>query len=65
MIWIPQGNTTSGLGVDKNAVEDTLYELLVGQSDVDKTIVKDVIENVDLIPSNVNLVRCRNRAGRH
>lgn len=25
----PQGNTTSGLGVDKNAVEDTLYELLV------------------------------------
>lgn len=51
----PQGNTTSGLGVDKNAVEDTLYELLVGQSDVDKTIVKDVIENVDLIPSNVNL----------
>ena len=37
----PQGNTTSGLGVDKNAVEDTLYELLVG--------------HVDLIPSNVNL----------
>ena len=43
----PQGNTTSGLGVDKNEVEDTLYELLVGQS--------DVVENVDLIPSNVNL----------
>ena len=51
----PQGNTTSGLGVDKNEVEDTLYELLVGQSDVEKTIVKDVVENVDLIPSNVNL----------
>ena len=30
----PQGNTTSGLGVDKNEVEDTLYELLVGQSDL-------------------------------
>ena len=51
----PQGNTTSGLGVDKNEVEDTLYELLVGQSDVETTIVKDVVENVDLIPSNVNL----------
>ena len=51
----PQGNTTSGLGVDKNEVEDTLYELLVGQSDVEKTIVKDVVEIVDLIPSNVNL----------
>ena len=32
-----------------------MYELLVGQSDVEKTIVKDVVENVDLIPSNVNL----------
>ena len=41
--------------IDKNEVEDTLYELLVGQSDVEKTIVKDVVENVDLIPSNVNL----------
>lgn len=28
---------------------------MVGQSDVEKTIVKDVVENVDLIPSNVNL----------
>ena len=36
----PQGNTTSGLGVDKNEVEDTLYELLVGQSDVEKTIIR-------------------------
>ena len=26
----PQGNTTSGLGVDKNTVENTLYELLLG-----------------------------------
>lgn len=42
----PQGNTTSGLGVDKNEVEDTLYELLVGQSDVEKTIVKDVVRPV-------------------
>ena len=55
IVMDPQGNTTSGLGVDKNEVEDTLYELLVGQSDVEKTIVKDVVENVDLIPSNVNL----------
>ena len=42
LIHISQGNTTSGLGVDKNEVEDTLYELLVGQSDVEKTIVKDI-----------------------
>lgn len=51
----PQGNTTSGLGVDKNAVENTLYELLLGQADAKSTIVKNVVENLDLIPSNVNL----------
>lgn len=51
----PQGNTTSGLGVDKNSVESTLYELLLGETDIKEVIIKDVVENVDLIPSNVNL----------
>lgn len=51
----PQGNTTSGLGVDKNAVEKTLYELLLGKITVRECIIKDVIENLSLIPSNVNL----------
>lgn len=51
----PQGNTTSGLGVDKNVVENTLYELLLGESEVEDTIIKEVIENVDLIASNINL----------
>ena len=51
----PQGNTTSGLGVNKNNVENTLYELLLGEAETKNTIVKDVVENVDLIPSNVNL----------
>ena len=51
----PQGNTTSGLGVDKNSVENTLYELLLGETETKNTIIKDVVENVDLIPSNVNL----------
>ena len=36
----PQGNTTSGLASDKNAVENTLYELLLGQTDVKSTIIK-------------------------
>lgn len=51
----PQGNTTSGLGVDKNSVERTLYELLLGEEDVKNTIIKNVVDNLDLIPSNVNL----------
>lgn len=51
----PQGNTTSGLGVDKNSVERTLYELLLGEEEVKNTIIKNVVDNLDLIPSNVNL----------
>ena len=51
----PQGNTTSGLGVDKNSVENTLYELLLSEADVRYTIIKNGVQNVDLIPSNVNL----------
>lgn len=51
----PQGNTTSGLGVDKNGVENTLYEILLGESDISEVIIKNVVDNVDLIPSNVDL----------
>lgn len=51
----PQGNTTSGLGVDKNSVENTLYELLLDEAKVEDTIIKNVVKNVDLIPSNINL----------
>ena len=51
----PQGNTTSGFGVDKNGIENTLYELLLGEAETKDTIVKDIVENLDLIPSNINL----------
>ncbi|MBQ0000713.1 MAG: ParA family protein [Clostridiales bacterium] len=51
----PQGNMTSGLGVDKNGVENTLYELLLGEADLEETIVSEAVENLDVIPSNVNL----------
>lgn len=51
----PQGNTTSGFGVNKNSLEHTLYELLLGQASLSQTIRKKVVKNVDLIGSNVNL----------
>ena len=51
----PQRNTTSGLGVDKNSTENTLYELLLNEAEIENTIVEDVVQNVDLIPSNINL----------
>lgn len=51
----PQGNTTSGFGIDKNELENTIYELVLGDCSIRDCIIENVIENVDIIPSNVNL----------
>jgi len=51
----PQGNATSGYGINKNELEDTIYELMLGESSVHDCILKDVIDNVSIIPANVNL----------
>ena len=51
----PQGNTTSGFGVDKNDLEDTIYELILGECSIHDCILKNVIENVSILPANVNL----------
>lgn len=51
----PQGNTTSGLGVDKSELENTVYELMLDECTVKQSVHKTSIENLDLIPSNVNL----------
>ena len=51
----PQGNATSGFGIDKNNVENTVYELMLGDCSVKDCIIKDVRKNLSVIPSNVNL----------
>lgn len=51
----PQGNMTSGLGVDKDHVENTAYELLLGDADIKDCLQKSVVDNLELIASNINL----------
>lgn len=51
----PQGNMTSGLGVDKDEIENSVYNLIIGECDIEECICKDVIENLDVLPSNINL----------
>ena len=51
----PQGNMTSGLGIDKNGVEYTIYDLILGEVGIEEVICKDAIENLDVLPSNVDL----------
>lgn len=51
----PQGNSTSGFGIDKNNLENSIYELILDECSIQDCIIKDAIPNVSVIPSNVNL----------
>ena len=51
----PQGNMTSGLGVDKNEVENTVYELMLDECSIKESMTDTVIDGMKIIPSNVNL----------
>ena len=51
----PQGNETSGLGLEKDEAERTVYDLIVGECDIDECLVSNIQENLDLLPSNVEL----------
>ena len=51
----PQGNMTSGLSVDKDELEYTVYDLLIGESNVEQVICKNVFENLDVLPTNIDL----------
>ena len=51
----PQGNATSGFGIDKNNLDNTIYELILGECSVQNCIIKEVIKNVSVLPANVNL----------
>ena len=51
----PQGNTSSGLGIYKNNVENTVYELMLGEAELKDCIMVEVYPNLSVLPSNINL----------
>ncbi|WP_343210224.1 AAA family ATPase [Anaerolentibacter hominis] len=51
----PQGNTSSGFGIEKEEIENTIYELLLSESSLSECIIKEVYPNLSLLPSNMNL----------
>lgn len=51
----PQGNATSGLGIDKKQVASSIYEVLVGDENITSVILKSQVERCDIIPSNIEL----------
>ncbi|MCX7879620.1 MAG: AAA family ATPase [Ignavibacteria bacterium] len=52
----PQGNATNGLGFEQNRLEHTIYEVLIGKIEISNAIMSTEIENLEILPANINLV---------
>ena len=50
----PQGNATSGLGIDKD-VQFSVYDVLINDVDIENTVRQSMVKNLDVCPSNINL----------
>ena len=51
----PQGNATTGLGLEKEYMEETVYEMMLGECSLDDCLHEQVQENLDVLPSDSNL----------
>jgi len=51
----PQGNATSGVGVNKNELEKSIYDVFLNKCSAEEAITSDVYQNLDLIPCNISL----------
>jgi len=51
----PQGNTTSGFGIDKEELERTVYDLILGEGYIEQVMLPTQIEGLRLLPANINL----------
>lgn len=52
----PQANATSGLGLDKNRIQNTLYQGMIGEIEARRLVMDSSIESLKVIPSNVELI---------
>ena len=51
----PQANATSGVGIDKAGLEQSIYNILVDEVDINNVIIKTAYENLDIVPSSIAL----------
>lgn len=51
----PQGNSTSGLGVEKGYLNQCVYDVLSGEAPIEDVIIPDVAQEVDVVPATINL----------
>ena len=50
-----QGNTTSGLGLDKNAMEWTIYDVFLEQATIEEVKQPTCVEGLEVLPANISL----------
>ena len=51
----PQGNTTSGLGIDKNSLEASVYNMLLGEKRAEEIMKYTMLDNLSIMPASVSL----------
>ncbi len=51
----PQGNSSSGLGIEKNKINQCVYDILLNDISIKEVIIPDVCEGLDLVPATINL----------
>ena len=51
----PQGNTTSGIGVEKSQVDKCIYDVLLNDAKIEEVVINNVCDGVDVVPATINL----------
>ena len=51
----PQGNATSGLGIQKSKIRKTIYDVIIGNCDISEAIIKTKFKNLSVVPANIAL----------
>lgn len=51
----PQGNASSGVGIDRDEIELSVYDILINDVQIEEVVKKTNIKNLDICPSNINL----------
>lgn len=51
----PQGNATSGLGLQKSKIKNTIYDVIIGHCNIEDAVIKTKFKNLSVIPANIEL----------
>lgn len=56
----PQGNTTTGVGINKGEIEKSIYDVFIGKSEIEEAVIKTKYKNLSLLAGTINLAGLNN-----